>query len=182
MIEIAGAPAGSAAAPNTATNAAGNGATNGAVKERVRSAADAPGAELPDVGPMQRICLAVLRRDWTTVALVAADPSAPVRPLAHALAEVSRAYRLRPLRIVDGAGASPGQVALLQDELAAPRGDGRVAIALDDLRRSPGGLTLLAHADAVVLVVRLGATALGDVEETAELVGRERVLGCVVAR
>jgi hypothetical protein len=180
MIEIAGAPAGSAAVPNTATNTAANGA---AAKERVRSTADAPAAAFPEVGPLQRICLAVLRAEWTTVALVAADPSAPVRPLADALADVSRAYGLRPLRILDGAGASPAHVALLQHELSAARaGDGRVAIAIDDLRKTPGGVPLVVQADAVVLVVRLGVTALRDVEETAELVGRERVLGCVVAR
>src|SRR5512133_2823888 len=171
MIEIAGAPAGSAAVPNTATNTAANAATNGATRERVPSAAEASEAAFPDVGPLQRTCLAVLRRDWTTVALVAADPSAPVRPLADALADVSRAYRLRPLRIVHAADPSPGQVALLQDELAAARDHhGRVAIALEDLRKSPGGLPLLVQADAVVLVVRLGATALADVEETVELV------------
>ncbi len=179
MIEIAGAPAGSPAVPNTATNAA----TNGATKERVRIPADAPGVAFPDVGPLQRTCLAVLRGEWTTVALVATDPSAPVRPLADALADVSRAYRLRPLRIVDAAGASPAHVGHLQDELSASRaGEGRVAVVVDDLRKSPGGVPLAVQADAVVLVVRLGATALGDVEETVELVGRERVLGCVVAR
>jgi hypothetical protein len=178
MIEIAGAPAGSAAVPNTATNAA----TNGAAKERVRGPAEAAAA-FPDVGPLQRTCLAVLRSDWTTIALVATDPSAPVRPLADALADVTRAYRLRPLRILDAAGASPAEVARLQDELAASRaGDGRVAIAIDDLHKTPGGVPLAVQADAVVLVVRLGATALRHVEEAVELVGRERVLGCVVAR
>lgn len=181
MIEIAGAPAASSAAPNTATNTAANGA-NGAAKERGWTAADAAGAAFPQVGALQRTCLSVLRGDWTTVALVATDPSAPVRPLADALADVSRAYRLRPLRVLDGAGASPAQVARLQDELAADRGEGRVAIAVGDLRTSPGGVPLAVQTDAVVLVVRLGASALRDVEETVELVGRERVLGCVVAR
>lgn len=179
MIDFAGAPAGSPAVPNTATN----GATNGAAKDRGWTPADVGGAAVPGVGPLQRTCLAVLRGDWTTVALVATDPSAPVRPLADALADVSRAYRLRPLRIVDAAGASAAQVAHLQDELATSRvGEGRVVVAVDDLRRSPGGVPLVVQADAVVLVVRLGATALRDVEETVELVGRDRVLGCVVAR
>ncbi len=181
MIEIAGVTAG-AAGSSAAPNAATNGAANGAAKEHVRAPA-APGAAFPEVGPLQRTCLAVLRGEWTTVALVATDPSAPARPLADALADVSRAYRLRPLRVLDGAGASPAEVAQLQDELAAARGGGgRVVACADDPRTSPGAVPLLVAAEAVVLVVRLGATAMRAVEELVEIVGRERVLGCVIAR
>ncbi len=181
MIEIAGAtgPAGSPAASNTATNAA----TNGAAKERVRVPAAPADAAYPELGPLQRTCLAVLRGEWTTVALVATDPSAPVKALADALSDVSRAYRLRPLRILEGSDPTSARTAQLQDELAAARaGEGRVAVALGDPRTSPGAVPLLVAADAVVLVVRLGATAMRAVEEIVEVVGRERVLGCVVAR
>jgi hypothetical protein len=177
MIEIAGVTAGAATGtPNAATN----GAANGAARERVRAAADAPPAE---AGPLQRTCLAVLRGAWTTLAIVSADALSPAQPLATGLADVARAYRLRPVRAVDGSTASPGQLAHLQDELAAARGaEGRLVVAVGDPRRNPGAVPLLVHAEAVVIVVRLGATELRAVEEIVGLVGRERVLGCVVAR
>ncbi|HET8538647.1 MAG TPA: hypothetical protein VFL83_02125 [Anaeromyxobacter sp.] len=180
MIEIAGASAGT---PAGAKPAGGNGAVNGAAGERVRAPADAAEASRAAPGPLQRAALAVLRGEWTTLAVVATHPAAPVQPLAAALAEVARAYRLRPVRVLDASAASGPALAQLQDELSAARGgDGRVAVAVDDPRASPAGAPLLVHVEAVVLVVRLGATALRAVEETVELVGRERVLGCVVAR
>lgn len=179
MIDIAGATAGSA--PGTA-NGATNAATNGAVKERGRSA-PAADAAAPAASPLQRTCLAVLRGGWTTLAIVAADPAAPAQPLASALAEVARAYRLRPVRAVDAAGASPSRIAQLEDELAAARGgEARLVVTVDDPRGSPGSAPLLVHAEAVVVVVRLGATELRAVEELVEIAGRDRVLGCVVAR
>ncbi len=181
MIDIAGVGAGAAGTP-ALPNAATNGAANGAARER--ALAPAPGeVAWPELGVNQRTCLAVLRGEWTTLALVPTDPSAPVKALSDALSDVSRGYRLRPLRLQDGAGASPARVAELQDELAAARGgDARLVVTLDDPRTSPAAVPLLVAAEAVVLVVRLGATGLRAVDELVEIVGRERILGCVVAR
>ncbi len=178
MIEIAGATPGSAAGHAPATNSA----TNGATKDRLRAPDLAAGAPLADVGPLQRSCLAVLRAGWTTLAVVATDPSAPGHAFAAALAELARSHRLRPVRVLDGAVASSAEIAALQDALSARGGEVRTVIALDDPHRTPAAAPLLAHAEAVVLVVRLGASDLAAVEETVELVGRERVLGAVVAR
>jgi hypothetical protein len=177
MIEIAGVTPGAtngAAAPtaNTAVNAAA---------ERARAPA-AEAAPLAEIGPLQRACLALLRGGWSSLAIVATDASAPARALAAALADVARAQRLRPVRVLDGAADSPAAVAALQDELGRRSGDGRTVVALDDPRTNPGALALAVHAEAVVLVVRLGASELRAIEETVGLVGRERVLGCVVAR
>ena len=179
MIDIAGATAGTSPAgtANGATNAVSNSAANGAARERARAA---PAAA---AGALQRTCLAVLRAEWTTLALVAMDVAAPAQPLAGALVEVARAYRLRPVRAHDAAGAGAARVAQLQDELASARGgDGRLVLTVDDPRRSPGAAALLVHAEAVVVVVRLGVTDMKAVEELVAIVGRERVLGCVVAR
>ncbi len=179
MIDIAGATAGTA--PGTA-NVATNGASNGAAKERARTTPVADAAPAA-AGPLQRTCLAVLRADWSTLALVAADPAAPAQPLANAMVEVARGYRLRPVHAVDAAGATAARAAQLRDELAAARGgDGRLVVTVDDPRASPAAVPLLLHAEAVVIVIRLGATELRSVEQLVELAGRARVLGCVVAR
>lgn len=177
MIEIAGATQGVGA-----TNGAAKGATNTAAMERARAPADPALAHGAELGPLQRSCLVVLRAQWSSLAVVGMDPGARAQAFADTLAEVSRAYRLAPVRVLAGAAPSASQLAAVQDELSARGGAGRVVVAVDDAARGPGGAPLLVHAEAVVFVVRLGATELRAVEQLAELVGRERVLGCVVTR
>lgn len=140
---------------------------------------EAPAAVDPE---LRRACLAALREEWSSLVLVAMDAAAG-QAVAGAIAELARAYRLRPVRVLAGTGAGPAQVALLQDQLAAARdAEARVVVTVGDPRASPAAGMLLVHADAALLAVRLGATELPSIEEAVALAGRERVLGCVVAR
>lgn len=130
---------------------------------------------------LQRTCVAVLRAEWSTLAVVAVDPLSPARDLAQALADTAHAYRLRPVRALNGTGAAAPQVARLLDALAQSTGSGeRVVIAVDDPIASPARMPLVFAADAVLLLVRLGTSTFRAVAATAELVGRERIVGCVV--
>lgn len=129
---------------------------------------------------LQRTCLAVLRDSWSTLAVVATDPSIPAHDLANAFVSTARAYRLAPVRVLDGVGANAVQVARLLEGLEQQRDGSRTVIAVDDPLESPTRIPLVFAADAVVLVVRLGASTVRSVEATAELVGRDRIVGCVV--
>jgi hypothetical protein len=161
MIEIAGTPKGLVAAD--------------AVETAKREAVALDGA--------QRTALAVLRVEWTTLALVTTEPGAPGRAVARALVETARACRLRPVRDLNAAGAAPAQLPQLLDELVAARGgEGRAVVTVEDPHSSPGSAPLLVAADAVVVLVRLGASRLRSVEDVLALVGRERVAGCVLLR
>lgn len=151
--------------------------------ELVRPRTDVAEAPRGDHGTLQRGCVAVLRAEWSTLALVATEPGSSARAVASALAELARSLRLRPVRVLHGAGAPAAQIAALVEELAAARsGEARAVVTVDDPRASPAVASLLVAADAALLLVRLGASAVRSVEETVEIVGRERVLGCLVVR
>jgi hypothetical protein len=153
-------------------------------QELVHPRTEAPRAPAGEVTDLRRTCLAVLRAEWSSLALVDADAGAAGELVAAQLTELAHAYRLRPVRVLPGSGVSAPQIALLQDELAAARrgGEARVVVTLGNPRADPASVPLLVHADAAVLVVRLGASELGTIEEIVGLVGRERIIGCVVAR
>jgi hypothetical protein len=154
----------------------------GATKELVAPRADVAKAPLADRAEW-RALLAMLRAEWSTLALVATDASAPGPAVASALAEMTLAYGLRAVRALNASGASAPQIALLQDEVAASRaGDARLVIAMDDPRAEPACVPLVNQLDAAVLLVRIGASEMRVVEEIVALVGRERVIGCVVVR
>jgi hypothetical protein len=155
----------------------------GTTNELVRPRADVTDAPRNDDAALQRSCLAVLREEWSVLALVAAGPGVPARAVASALVETARSYRLRPVRSLNGAGVPAQQLGPLLDELAAARGgETRTVVALDDPRAVPSCAPLLVAADASILLVRLGASELRALEETVALAGRERVLGCFLVK
>lgn len=58
----------------------------------------------------------------------------------------------------------------------------RLIISVPPVVTEPLGLAAAEKADAVVLAVRLNRTRMGEVRRTIELVGRERVFGCIIVR
>jgi hypothetical protein len=155
----------------------------GASSDLVRAGDDVSVATSGSAVPeLQRTCLAVLRAEWSTLAVVAVDARTGAVELASALADTARAYRLGRVRTLNASGGEAAvQPSRLLDTLAETRGtDVRTAIALGDPNADPERIPVLLAADAVVLVVRLGTSAIRAVEALVELVGRERVVGCVV--
>ncbi len=134
-----------------------------------------------DAGELQRTCVTVLRAGWSTLALVAMDAQMPARELANALVGTAQAYRLRPVRALHAQGAGAAQVMHVLDGLAeAGGGDVRTVIAVDDPLAHPHRMPLVIAADAALFVVRLGMSTIQSVDAMANVVGRERVVGCVV--
>lgn len=70
-----------------------------------------------------------------------------------------------------------------QPDESAPQiqGMGRLLIAIPSLLSEPLGLAVAHAATAVVISIQRGRTTMTDVRRTLELVGRERVAGCVLS-
>jgi hypothetical protein len=136
---------------------------------------------LAALDPLHRSCLAVLRAEWSTLALVSAGAGAPVRSFARALVEAARTCRLRPVKDLSVPELAASQIPPLADALAARDGDSRAVVAVEDPLANPACAPLLMAAEAVLLVVRLGVSEFRPLAEIVELAGRERVIGCVVA-
>jgi hypothetical protein len=153
----------------------------GTTNELVRPRADVADAPRSEPAAFQRSCVAVLRAEWSTLALVSAGADLPGRAIASALVETARSCRLRPVRILNGAGVPAPQLPTLLDELALGRGgETRTVITLADPRAEPACAPLLVAADAALLLVRLGTSELRALEEAVSLAGRDRVVGCLV--
>ncbi len=67
-------------------------------------------------------------------------------------------------------------------EALAPARDGRLVIAIPPVVDDPLGIGVARRADVVIVVVEMGRTSAGDVRRTLELIGRDRIAGCVVVR
>jgi hypothetical protein len=108
----------------------------------------------------------------------------PAMQMVHAAADLAgeaEAQR-RPPKPLDYASA----VQVVTDTTARHRAlrppTGKVIVAVQSVISEPLGLAVTQAADAVVLHVELARTRLASLRTTIELVGRERIAGCILDR
>jgi hypothetical protein len=138
----------------------------------------------------QELWVAIVRNRWGSVVLVPADAAAPAAAIATSLAEL--ASRVSPIP-VQAIVAEPLDYALVAQRVAscgtrqagpqrAASAAERVIVAVRPVVAEPLGVTVALAADAAVVVAELGRTRLADIRRTVELLGRERLAGCVLLR
>ena len=152
----------------------------GAAIERADAHSE-PALEAPDTVALQHVWLAAQRRPWASLALIPIGVEAPAKRLAAALAAIGEPYLGAAVVVHDATAVS---LATLQAELGAMTARagraGRAIVALPPLLGCPAGLALARAADAVIVCVALGSSAIAEAEQILDEVGRERVLGSVV--
>jgi len=140
-----------------------------------------PNAPATSVGErdIQRLWSSVCRKDWGSIVLVPASPGTSAKAIAQGMLQIGELFRPRP-KVFDteGAGIPDGpRLAAEMKEYAS--GGGTAIAAVDPVVSSLAGIPVVLAADAAVLVVRLGEADLGNALSTIEIVGRDRILGCV---
>ncbi|MGC4114776.1 MAG: hypothetical protein QM765_09235 [Myxococcales bacterium] len=133
---------------------------------------------------LQRLWLAVARKSWPALIVLPVEPGTRVNEVVAPMAEFlgglgpPGGFRLMAAEgvLADAAG---GMAVEIQDELA--RGV-RVVVSTDSPAHNPAVLPLLRVCSAALLVVELGVTRTESVATLLELVGEERVLGCVAVQ
>lgn len=143
---------------------------------RAAEGAGRPAAALREV---QELWLSIAGAPWRSLAIVPAGsrPGATPAKLARALADAADALGGGPVTVLSPAAGA----ALALAAPAAPR-DGRTLVPIAQVVAEPAGAALAQRADAVLLCVERGRTRLADVRRTVALVGRARILGCVLVR
>jgi hypothetical protein len=140
---------------------------------------------------LQELWFATRRWEWSTLVLVPAHPGGSAIEVAKALARVSGLRGGKALKIT-AEGMSLASTSDLVEDIAArstirsmKAGNDRgkqTIIAIDSVVSNPAGIAVAVAADAVLLCVELGRTAIESAQRTVELIGRERFIGCVVIK
>jgi hypothetical protein len=162
-----------------------------------------PGTELVVKGPaplahvrpetreieVQGLWFTLGRIPWRSLVVVPGGEGGSAAAVATALADVGRRLRVSPVTFLVMAGpidyASAGRIVA---SVAAPTGEtdepgakqGRVIVAIPPVVSEPLGIAITDAADAVVVCVEKGKTRMPSVRRTIELIGRERIVGCVL--
>ncbi len=131
----------------------------------------------------QELWFAVHKGDWTSLAVLPAEPGCPTLPVARVLAEVTALHRGKPPLVLTGETLDLAGSANLVTQLRlhhATDPEDTVLVPLGPLSAFPAGVAVARAADAALLVVELGRTHLRAAREAVELVGRDKFLGYVV--
>ena len=156
---------------------------------------------VPDAGEANRttgsrdhdmLWFALARRRLTSVALVPADSSvslARVGEVAQALADVGQRLVELPVTAIVLDAMDRSLIARVGAVLGTAR-EGTTAwssssplaviVAVPSVLTEPVGLALAQAADGVVLCASMGETRLDEARRTKELIGADRVVGCIM--
>jgi hypothetical protein len=132
---------------------------------------------------LQKLWLATQRREWRSLAVVAASKHLDTLWVAELLAKLAWWYRGQPSCVFDLRDLRLRLVEYHEREVTAQVELGQcVVISLRSVFENPTTVPMARSADAVVLCVGLGKTAFKAAEKTLEEVGRDRVIGSIVLR
>jgi hypothetical protein len=151
---------------------------------------------------LQELWFASRRREWRTLVVLPAAPGSSALSIAKALGEVGGFIRMSPVRVINAEGLDLNRIASLVMDITGSAGASAWAlnppgnspspgwdsparneatiVALDPVVANPLVLPVALAADAVVLCVEVGKTSLAAARHTMELIGRERIVGCVL--
>jgi len=146
-------------------------------------APDRPPSPLRDTG-VNALWHRLSPRAWTSLALVTVEEDDQSRWLAKRLAAIAEQAR-QPLTALVVSAGSPGRAVAVAHALSALRSrprprSRRYLVATGAPLAHPELLELTAAADAVLVLLRRGQTSLPEARRLVRLLGRERVIGCVL--
>ena len=130
-------------------------------------------------------CKLVLR-PWSCLVVVSAEQTPNTLRLARSLAEYGSQHRRHPLELIDGLqldldGAAAIQRILKPKDPSSRLADPQVVIALDSPIVNPIAIGVLAESDTVLMLLEKGVTRIPQARKIIEIVGRERLIGAVLA-
>lgn len=138
----------------------------------------------------QELWLVLSRRTWRSVVLVPGDrgASAATSAAAAALAEVGRRLRFAPVTALladdldyDATGQLVRRIAALRAPHAGPGASPeQLVLSIPAVAAQPLGVAVAREADAVVVCIELGRTSLASARKTVELIGLDRLAGCLL--
>lgn len=126
----------------------------------------------------EKVWLDAQRRPWRSLAVIPVGSHALALDVARALAGVGSCHLGLSLRVIDATGITLSRLEGFLSELRARQG----IFALGPVLESPAGLALARAADAALLCLTLGESAISGAQQTIEEVGKTRFLGSVLLR
>jgi len=131
---------------------------------------------------VRELWYAILPRGWVSLALVSPQPTPRTLGLARSLAAFGAQTLGRPVELVDATELDLARVGMITQRLAPPGlGQQQFVVGLDAPIVNPLAMGVMGACDSALLVLQRGHTTIPNARRTVEIIGRERLLGAVIA-
>ncbi len=137
--------------------------------------------EVPD-RQIQQLWFTLARKPWSSIAIVPVDAAVAADRIAKALAAVPKWLREDGVTLLTMSNPLDYVAATEMVVHGLLREGTRTIVAVQPVLVEPLGLGVTQKADTIVLCVKKGCSRTSSVRRTIELVGRERITGCVLVR
>jgi hypothetical protein len=132
---------------------------------------------------LRHMWLVLCRSQWRSMAVVPADRETSSREVVDVLDELARFFDLGTFKLVDAESASLPSATRAAEDLAHPADPAlRTVFCVASPLHHAGAVPIVLAAERALLLVQVGATRLEAAHRLVELIGRERVVGCVATR
>jgi hypothetical protein len=138
----------------------------------------------------QELWFTLARRNWRSLVLVPGDEGESVAAIAASLVNVGRRLRRGPVTFfiiadpIDYESAARIMAALQAKQHGASElvttSTGQVIATIQPVIAEPLGLAITEAADLAIVCAEVGRTRLAAAHRTIDLIGRERIAGCLV--
>ncbi len=130
---------------------------------------------------LEAMWAALLAGDWSALAVVPTDEGISAKDVVDALQRAVVGTN-PPVHVVDARGVDVEEARRLVGRVeSALAKQARAVVVVDPLVRSLAGVHLVRDADAILLVVKVGARELQSLTSTVSMLGTARILGSVTA-
>jgi hypothetical protein len=145
--------------------------------------------QLPASAASAALWFAVQKRPWLSLAVLPAAPGESALHVANALYDVGALVSGGPIRLLDARAltlaSSASFIVNMSSLVSGPGerrtgGEQRAIVLLSSVIEQVTGIPVVLAADAVLLTVTLGKTTVDAARRTLQLLGADRVMGCVL--
>jgi uncharacterized protein involved in exopolysaccharide biosynthesis len=128
----------------------------------------------------QRLWFSTLQKPWNSLAIEPTDPTVRLGRLAEVIVEVGRQHGEKSVKFLDATAAQLKDVQCVVNSVRQANQHECIVVAVGPIAENPAAPHIVRTTNSVLLVSRLGASALSAVRDTVTEVGRDRVLGSIL--
>lgn len=154
----------------------------------VAPSAEVEAEQAPPSRDFNTLWLLLTLRGLHSIVFVPADKGESAVEAATSLAEAGQWLRDGKVALfvmwgaLDYASAVRSVKDVSREGSLSPNSSHRVITAIPSVLTEPLGIGVARAADAVVLCVRMGCSHLSAIQRTVELIGRDRIVGCLLLK
>lgn len=128
------------------------------------------------------VWFSLIEHPWTSLVIVPADASSSAIPVARALSDIGNTYEDQDVQLIEAERLPPAITRhVISTMTKRAEAGARTIVAVSSPLVDYNAIPIARAADACILIVRVGDSAIADAKKTVNMIGRACFLGSLAA-